>query len=118
MKKLMGNIIFLLLVAGFFVGVHAGFLYGAPYYTFKVFESNAKELERISFERIEQFKAKVIDQMKKDKVPIDFKKDLHKHLKVYADREGVMHAEITWTVHVDYYGYFPRDFVYEVEVIR
>ena len=55
--------------------------------------------------------------MKEDSVPVDYKR-LEKNTKFYTDREGVKHAEIFWTVKGDYFGYFPRTFKFEVEVIR
>jgi hypothetical protein len=117
MKKLLGNLIFILMVAGFVVGIHAGIKYGSPHYVHWVFKSNAKELERISYTRLIHFKTKVIKQMKEDGVPVDYEK-LENNTKFYEDRQGVKHAEIFWTVHVDYYGYFPRDFNFRVEVTR
>lgn len=117
MKKLLGNLVFILMIVGFVVGIHAGIKYGLPNYVAWVFESNAEELERISFRKIESFREKVISQMKTDNVPVDYNK-LDKNTKFYTDREGVMHAEIFWTVHVDYYGFFPRDFHYKVEIAR
>jgi len=120
MKKMMENLVFFLAIAGLVVGVHAGIKYGMPHYVFKVFESNAKELERISFDKLENFREKVITQMKADDVPVPFDnpQEMEKHLKVWQDREGIMRAEITWSVHVDYYGFFPRDFNFKVEVSR
>jgi len=117
MKKYFENLVFILMVAGFVVGVHAGIKYGMPQYVHWVFNSNAKELERITFRGIPQFKDKIVNRMKEDNVPVDFDK-LDKHLKIYTDREGIMHAEVTWSVHVDYYGFFPKDFNYKVEVSR
>jgi len=117
MKKLIGNLIFILMVVGFVVGIHAGIKYGKPNYVHWVFNSNAKELERISYDKLESFKAKVIGQMKSDNVPVDYDK-LDKSTKIWQDREGVMHAEIFWTVHVDYYGFFPKDFEFRVEITR
>ena len=108
------------MILGVVVGVHAGIKYGMPHYVFTVFESNAKELERISYPKIESFKKKVIGQMKADNVPVDIdnKDELKKHLKVWTDREGIKRAEVTWSVHVDYYGFFPRDFDFKVEIAR
>ncbi len=117
MKKLIGNLIFILMVVGFVVGIHAGIKYGKPNYVHYVFSSNAKELERITYRKLATFKTKVINQMKDDGVPVDYEK-INKNTKFHQDREGVMHAEIFWTVHVDYYGYFPRDFKFNVTVTR
>jgi hypothetical protein len=117
MKKLVGNIVFILMVVGFVVGIHAGIKYGKPNYIHWVFKSNAKELERISFNELADFKAKVINQMKEDGVPVNYEK-INQSTKFYQDREGVKHAEIFWTVHVDYYGFFPKDFHFKVEVTR
>jgi len=105
------------MVAGFVVSIHAGIKYGKPQYVHWVFNSNAKELERISYNELAQFKEKIISRMKEDNVPVDFEK-LDNNLKIYTDRQGIMHAEVTWSVHVDYYGFYPKDFNFKVEVSR
>ena len=117
MKKLLNNLVFLGIIVGFVVGIHAGIIYGKPQYVHWTFKSNAKELERITYSKLERFKAKIIKQMKADGVPVDYK-DLNKHLKVQMDDKGIMRAEVIWSVHVDYYGFFPRDFNYKVEISR
>jgi len=117
MKKLLGNLVFLLLVVGLVVGVHAGIKYGQPNYVHWTFKSNAKELERITYSNLASFQEKVIKQMKEDGVPVNYDK-IDQNAKFYEDRQGVRHAEIFWTVHVDYYGFFPRDFNFKVEVAR
>ena len=118
MKKFLGNMMFLALLVGFVVGIHATYLYGFPQYKAYVFKKNAEELERMVYptsKRLESFNAKVIKQMKTDEVPIDYKK-LDKHLFVEMDGNGIMHAKVIWGVHVDYYGYFPKDFKFEVNI--
>jgi len=117
MKRYFDNLVFILMIAGFVVGIHAGIKYGMPQYVHWVFNSNAKELERITYNGMPQFKEKIVNRMKEDNLPVDFDK-LDNHLKTYTDRQGVMHAEVTWSVHVDYYGFFPKDFHYRVEVSR
>ena len=117
MKKLMENLFFILLVVGFVVGIHAGIKYGLPNYVHWKFKSDAKELERITYRHLENLQEKVIVQMKEDNVPANYDK-IDQNTKFYQDREGVMHAEIFWTVHVDYYGFFPKDFHFKVEITR
>lgn len=117
MKRYFDNLVFILMIAGFVVGIHAGIKYGMPQYVHWVFNSNAKELERISYNNLASFREKIIWRMKEDGLPVDYDK-IDKHLKTYQDREGLKRAEVTWSVHVDYYGFFPRDFNYKVEVVR
>ena len=117
MKKLFENLVFILMIAGFVVGIHAGIKYGMPQYVHWVLNSNAKELERITYRGLPQFREQIIKRMKEDNVPVDFEK-LDNHLKIFTDREGVMHAEVKWSVHVDYYGFYPKDFKFNVEVSR
>lgn len=120
MKKLFGNLMFLLIVAGFVGGVYATYIYGEPQYRAWVFKKDIEELERIIYpdhSKFESIKAKLIKQIKEDQLPIPLDK-MDEHMKINQDASGVVRATIKWTVHVDFYGYFPKDFEFEGEFAK
>ncbi len=120
MKNFFSNIMFLMLLVGFVGGSYAGYLYGFPQYRAYVFKKDVEELERIIYpehSKLASIKAKITKQMKEDEVPIDMKK-LDEHMKVVQEGTGLVRVDIKYSVHVDFFGYFPREYDFEVEFAK
>ncbi|MCK4911871.1 MAG: hypothetical protein KAR83_09515 [Thermodesulfovibrionales bacterium] len=112
-----GKIIWLLVLAAFAVGIHAGFMFGKPYLDYRFFAGASKDLMRFEFKSEEDMKERIIKLASDNNIIIEYDEDGEKDngLEIWPSSKRRYDIIIKWTKKVDYFGLYDKTFKYRLE---
>jgi len=114
--SMVSKIIWLVVLAVFAVSIHAGFIFGRPYFDYRFFEGNAKELMRFKFQGEGDMKKRILKLAKDGNIPLEYHEgDKKEGLEIWPEGEKGYLITIKWSRTIDYYGLFEKTFKYELE---
>lgn len=99
----------------FILLVYAGFKFGMPYYRYKAFKSDVKEIIKISVEGAnltEQLSNQVYERAKELKIPIE-KKDIKVTV---GEKEKTITIKTSWSEEVDIVGIYQRTLQFTIDI--
>ena len=112
--KVLGNekgyIKFVLVVVILALLAYLGFKFGAPYYRYSVFNSDAKEITRISLGDVAKTRALLYERAQELKLPIE-----EDNISVTVDKKTV-YVSTSWSETVDLFGIYQKDLNFAVDI--
>ncbi len=113
---IVSKIIWILVLAGFAVSIHAGFIFGKPYIDYRFFEADATELMRFKFQGEGDMQKRILKLAEENNIPLEYHEgDKKEGLEIWPEDERGYLIIIKWSRTVDYYGLFEKTFKYELE---
>jgi hypothetical protein len=105
-----GYIKFVLVVIILALCAYLGIKFGAPYYRYSVFKSDAKEITRISLGDVQKTKALLFERAQELKLPIE-----EDTISVTVNNKTV-YVSTSWTETVDLFGIYQKDLNFAVDI--
>ena len=108
------KLFWILALAAFAIGIHAGFMFAKPIMNHKFFVSDAEDLMRFNFnsekDALMRFKALAEEW----NIPLDEEEGIE----VWIDDEKGFTVIVKYSNTVDYYGLYKKTFDYEMEFTK
>lgn len=90
--------------------VYAGFQFGAPYYRYSVFKSDAKEIARVGLGDVKRTQTMLFDRVKELKLPIE-----EDDLSVVVTDKRVL-VKTSWSETVDLFGIYQKELNFSIDI--
>jgi hypothetical protein len=120
MKKLFNMLMILIVLAALGGGGYAAFLYGSPYVHYRLFENSAEAIIKYPIKDLDDFKTKLLASAKDNGVDLLEKEDASDAYGLFGfnTSENNYTVQLNWAVDVNFFGYFPKTYKYELEYSR
>ena len=100
-----------------FVGIlYTGFLFGTPYYNYRVFKSDLDEMAKVEsavmINRRDKFMEKILELAENSSIPIT-----EEDIELHSDESQRNHIDISveWTETVDLYGAYQHTYKFQID---
>ena len=104
-----GYVKFVLIVIILALCAYLGIQFGTPYYRYSVFNSDAKEITRISLGDVKKTQALLYERAQELKLPIE-----EDNISVTADKKTV-YVSTSWSETVDLFGMYQTELNFSVD---
>lgn len=90
--------------------VYTGIQFGAPYYKYSVFKSDAKEISRVGLGNVKRIQTMLFEKAQELKLPLE-ENDLS--VVVTANR---VHVKTSWSETVDLFGIYQKELNFSIDM--